>query len=380
MHYRKFLIMLAFVGYACAALHAADIRIGLFYNVHVESLVFSSAQGEYMVIGDGKQVTVVRKGTMFYIAQSSSGITLQDTLQSYGTFSTLEFKGISGANTFRVKPVVPALAAKESEDDLLVDLLFDNLRIINRIGFDKYIAGTLEAEGGSNAPLEYYKAQAVISRTFAMQNFSRHAQEGFNLCDGTHCQAYNGKSLMNKQIYEAVTLTRDMVLVDQAGDLAVTAFHSSCGGKTGDAALEWNRALPYLKPVNDPFCDHSKQRDWSKTIPVETWNKYLGDQKYDGNPADLFSKNDAGRQKYLDVNNKKLLLTTIRKDFILKSSYFHLESDDGNVIFKGHGFGHGLGLCQEGAMEMARVGYSYVDILMFYFNNLTLKRIAASDQ
>jgi len=69
-----------------------------------------------------------------------------------------------------------------------------------------------------------------------------------------------------------------------------------------------------------------------------------------------------------------LLLKDIREHLQLKSSWFHVEAQNGSVVIRGHGYGHGLGMCQEGAMEMARVGYTYVDILMFYYKGLVLKQ------
>ncbi len=65
-------------------------------------------------------------------------------------------------------------------------------------------------------------------------------------------------------------------------------------------------------------------------------------------------------------------MTLLREDFKLKSSFFTIEELNGSVILQGHGYGHGVGLCQEGAIEMARVGYSCIDILMFYFHDVSL--------
>ena len=138
--------------------------------------------------------------------------------------------------------------------------------------------------------------------------------------------------------------------------------------------MVWNRDLNYLAPVKDPFCDKASGRNWSKTVPLALWTDYLSRRGYKGPVSKLQSTAESGRQKYLDPEDRKLLMTDIREEFKLKSSYFHIEPGDGSVIIKGHGYGHGLGLCQQGAMEMARVGYTYVDILMFYFRNLTLKK------
>jgi stage II sporulation protein D len=374
MCYRKTLIIIALLLFASVAPKAAEIRIGLFYGSEIQSIVFSTVEGEYMLTGDGRLMAVIRKGNMFHIERMGSGLAVHDTMQSYGIFNVLEINGVSKTNIFQVKPVFPSLPPKESEDDLAVNVFKDAIQLINHLDFEKYIPGTVEAEGGAGALPEYYKAQAVISRTFALKNFHRHAHEGYNLCDGVHCQAFNGKSRMNKRIYEATLLTKNEMLTNKDGEPVIAAYHANCGGITGSASIVWNKDLPYLMPVNDPFCNRSVHRNWSKTIAISMWNDYLSKKGYKGEIAKLTTLSETGRQKYLDPENNKLLLNDIREDLKLKSSYFHVEPGNGTIVIRGHGYGHGLGMCQEGAMEMARVGYTYVDILMFYFRNLSLKR------
>jgi stage II sporulation protein D len=351
---------------------ATDISIGLFYGYNIESMVFSAVEGEYMLSGDGNRIAVIRKGTMFHIACTDTGLAVHDTAQDYGIFNELEFKGISSSNIFQVKPVFPSLRPKESEGDLRLTMPQNGLRIVNTLDLEKYLPGTVESEGGANAHPEYYKAQAVIARTFALRNYHRHAHEGFNLCDDVHCQAYNGKSRYNHQIYESTRLTEGEFLAGPDGKPVVTPYHASCGGVTARASDVWNNDLPHLKPVKDPFCNKSDHFNWKKTIIPAEWTAYLTKKGYTGNPADLYTASDPGRRKYLDPATREITMTAIRNDFGLKSSWFYVKAETDKVSFYGHGYGHGLGLCQEGAMEMARMGYTYVDILMFYFSNLTL--------
>jgi stage II sporulation protein D len=371
---RRILIVVVLFLLSYNASYAAEIKIGLYYGVDIRSIVFSTVEGEYLMEGDGKKVVTIKRGTMFHIELSETGLAVHDTTQSYGIFTSLKFKGVSAINVFQVRPVYPVSRPKESEGELTVSIYHDAIRLINKLDLEEYVPGTVEAEGGSVAPAEYYKAQAVITRTFAIKNFHRHAHEGFNLCDGVHCQAFNGKSRLNKKIYEATKSTKNEILVNITGEPVVTAYHASCGGITGSASTEWNKDLPYLVPVNDPFCNRSAHRNWSKTIPAATWISYLQEKGYANVYTGNFTENETGRQKYLDRKNKKLSLKDIREDLELKSSFFQVQSADGNVIIHGHGYGHGLGLCQEGAMEMARVGFTYVDILMFYFRNLKIEK------
>jgi stage II sporulation protein D len=352
--------------------HAADIRLGLFYGANVQSLVFSVVEGEYILSGDGRQIAVVRRSTMLHVESSGSGLIVSDTLQSWGTFMKLEFKGVSTNNVFQVKPVYPSLPSKESEDYLSIVSEDKSLLMINILDLEKYVPGTVEAEGGSNAGIEYYKAQAVLTRTFAIKNFTRHATRGFNLCDGVHCQAFKGKSHMNRLIYDAVNQTVNKILVDETGNPIMTAYHANCGGLTCSAFMAWNKDLPYLPSVHDPFCAGSSQRNWTKTIPVQEWNNYLSKKGIPVGSANFQPMTGIDRQKFLYPEIQKVSMTMLRDDFKLKSSFFTIEDSNGSVILHGHGYGHGVGLCQEGAIEMARVGYSYIDILMFYFHGVNL--------
>ncbi len=372
MRYWKSFIFTVILIQISAFIHAADIRVGLFYDSQVQSVVFSVVEGEYILSGDGRQIAVIRRSTMFHVEISGSGLVVSDTLQSYGTFLKLEFKGVSKNNVFQVKPVFPSLPSKESEDFLSVSPRDRSLQMINILDLEKYIPGTVEAEGGSNAGIEYYKAQAVLTRTFAIKNFTRHATQGFNLCDGVHCQAFKGKSHMNRLIYDAVSQTVNKILVDQTGDPIMTAYHANCGGLTCSAFMAWNKDLPYLPSVHDPFCDGSSQRNWTKTIPLQDWNNYLSKKGVPVGlePASQLQVQDGKNSFILKI--KRFPCHMLRDDFKLKSSFFTIEESDGSVILHGHGYGHGVGLCQEGAIEMARVGYSYIDILMFYFHGVSL--------
>jgi stage II sporulation protein D len=310
---------------------------------------------------------------MVHVERSGFLLEVHDTAQNFGSFANLSFKNNSGSGVFQVKPVFPSLQARESDDQLEISIVNGFMRLINTLDLEKYIPGTVESEGGATASAEYYKAQAVITRTFAIKNFHRHAHEGFNLCDGVHCQAFNGKSRMNREIYNATRQTENEILTDANGNPVITAFHANCGGLTGKASMIWNMDLDYLAPVADPFCDRSSHRNWTKTLTAAAWKEYL-EKKGITEDRIIFPASGTERQKYLDPGNHILLMTEIREDLNLKSSFFQIEHKGDQVVISGHGYGHGLGLCQQGAMEMARVGYTYVDILMFYFKELELNK------
>jgi stage II sporulation protein D len=365
----KGIFVILLTGIAVSA-SSTDIKTSLFYGKNIESVVVSFTQGSYTITGNEKVIARSNRNRILHIDLSDSSLIVNDENGSYGPFYKVSFIPEDSNCVFMVRPVFRALLPVESDDRLDITSANGFLMLINTIGLEKYISGIVEAEGGPSALPEFYKAQAVLARTYAVRNYYRHAHQGFNLCDGVHCQAFNGKSRMNKDIYIAVEETESQILTDKSGVPVMTAYHSSCGGMTASAAIEWNRELDYLVPIADPFCNRSKNRNWSKNIPIQEWNAYL--EKTGNKENQDFAGGEKGRIKYLDITTKSILLTDIRMQFNLKSSWFHIENNGTYVTIKGHGYGHGLGLCQEGAMEMARVGYNYVDILMFYFRGVEL--------
>ncbi len=372
----RLIFILILYCYTFHRLVAGDIKVGLFYGKKVSSLVFSVVEGEYILFGDFRQISSARKGTIYYIENHNGRLVIQDTSKIVGSYSNIEIKGISHANVFRLKPVFPSLDAKEYDDNVLFQPVTNYISVINTLNIEKYIAGVIEAEGGSNAHSEYYKAQAVLIRTFALKNFYRHGSDGFNLCDAEHCQAYNGKSRMNNEIISAVVATQGQILTDQQGNLIITPFHSNCGGVTSDAFYAWQQESPNLRPVKDPFCSNARNARWEIVISRKQWIDYLSSKGIDIQKFQLTDINyyPETREKYYVVGQIRLPLSEIRKDLKLKSAWFSVTAKGDTVVLKGRGYGHGVGMCQEGAMSMAKKGYVYVDILHFYFSGVQIRR------
>ncbi len=264
---------------------------------------------------------------------------------------------------------MPLTSSNEYDDALTFRIIDGKLKAINLVDLEKYIAGVIEAEGGINAPYEYYKAQAVLIRTYTIKNIYKHAEEDFNLCDQVHCQAYHGRNAKNEDIYKATVATAGEVLIDQDSILVMSPFHSNCGGETSAAGIYWQSDLPYLQSVKDPFCLEQPNAQWEKTIDKNEWVNFLKNKGV-SNPEAYMNFKDSGRQKYFIEN--KITLRQIREGFGLKSTLFSISSNGNKITFKGRGYGHGIGMCQWGAMEMAKVGYTYIDIIHFYFQHVDI--------
>jgi stage II sporulation protein D len=233
---------------------AQVIRIGLFPDENIRSLVFSNVKGIYSLYADGTYLLNILPGEIYYATIADNKIQLSNKMQNIGSFSKLETRQADNESAFQLKPVSPVLASADYDGDLILIPSGNYFQIINGIDLEKYVAAVIEAEGGSNAHLEYYKAQAILIRTYAIKNMYRHGAQNYNLCSSVHCQAYKGKSMLNKQIYEAAFSTSGLVLTDKDSNLITAPYHSNCGGLTCSADVAWQKRLPCLISIHDPFC------------------------------------------------------------------------------------------------------------------------------
>ncbi len=356
-------------------LSAQNVRIGLFDNQVINTFVFHCTGGNYQAFGDSAFYRDIKNGELVYISLMDDKLVLMDGDLYFGTFNKLIIKESSSHCSFRLKLVDPVLEPRNYSGNLEINRFHGSVQLINELSLDKYIAGVVEAEGGPGATVEFYKAQSILCRSYAIKNWVKHPGQNFNLCDNTHCQSFHGVQDENPGIYDAVMATHSLVLVDQNYSIVPAIFHSNSGGETQRAADIWNSGDEYLQAVVDPFSLGLKEARWKKTISIREWKQYLSKQcKSDLNKftdEQLMIRQDH-RKKYFILGSDSIRLADIRNDLQLRSSFFTMEIQNGSIVLHGKGYGHGVGMSQEGAMEMARQGYSYSDILRFYFYNVQI--------
>jgi stage II sporulation protein D len=262
--------------------------------------------------------------------------------------------------------------------------------ITRDVSLEEYVLGVVAAEGSVEDKLEALKALAVVSRTYALKNLQRHASEGYDFCDTTHCQRYlftvtdeRNHARFKNLLKRAVTETAGETLHDEEGHVADAYFHAACGGMTANMETLWGAAAPsYLKGVGDEYCVAKAAHPWVNVIPAEKLARALqGDPQSDvGTKLEnitITSRDKTGRVEFLALEGEqrrvvrgwdlKMIVGRALGWNILKSSSFDVTRSGGNFVFRGKGFGHGLGLCQEGAHAMADRGASYRQILSHYF-------------
>jgi stage II sporulation protein D len=366
-----FMMLLTWNGH----LYPLDIRIGLFHDHLVKAMLFTPGEGEYRAGTEQGFLGTIPAGESWYVLCQQDSLLIRDHKGYWHHSKQLRFTAPDEFAWFRAKPVLPLVDSREYMTSLLVKVSMNSLLMINEIDLEKYIMGVTETEAGTGRQLEYYKVQAILSRTFAFKNLARHRSEGFNLCDAVHCQAYEGMNRWSEDVEIGTDVTNGLVLVDRDSVLLNAAYHANSGGETRGAEQVWLNGKNYLKPVLDPFSLNQPGARWKRSMPVDEWIRYLrtkgvliGALK----DTSILGMTLGHRENYYRCGRDSLLFSVIREDLGLKSDFFDVKVVGDQVLLDGRGYGHGVGLSQEGAMEMARRGYRYTAILPYYYDQIQI--------
>lgn len=287
---------------------------------------------------------------------------------------TILFQGPLYSGKFKL--LIDKEAERHYYGSLELKVIRGVVRIVNTTPFQRYLAGVVDAETGPKGSLEFYKVQAIIARTFTLENLEKHADFGFNLCDAVHCQVFKGTATRNSQINVAVERTNQQVLYEADGKMAFAPYHSNCGGQTESSDNVWGGNRYYLKRITDTFCVHQSKARWESRVPIEKWNKWLLRNHVADMVNQSFTHNADARQRQLTIGKTPISCRKIRTDFNLSSAFFSVRTTPSEVIFNGRGYGHGVGVCQQGAMRMAELGYRCEDILSHYYKGLHIGKVA----
>ena len=289
--------------------------------------------------------------------------------------------------------------------------------LIQKLTFDKYLEGVLPHEIGASSPLEALKAQAIIARTWAFYNSDRFKNDKYHLCITTQCQVYKPYLNPHKNIRKAIKDTTGLILTFQ--NKPINAFyHASNGGIMALSSESWQISnYPYFQTkfdfigsdnadINLPFINESQINNfienkridflgdnhylfrWEKRISSDTINNLLRQNKFLNkqnkiSDIQIVDRGRSGRVTKLKValHNSSEPIVFIKDDIrrylkFLPSNLFIIDKLNDNFwIFKGGGFGHGVGLSQSGAIEMANLGFNYDDILSHYYSETEIKNI-----
>jgi stage II sporulation protein D len=255
------------------------------------------------------------------------------------------------------------------------------LTAVNWVDLEEYLYSVIGGEMNSSWPQEALKAQAIAARTYAL--YEREKQRNnpiFDLGDSPdRWQIYKGVSSESRNTYAAVDHTVGKVLTYN-NKIILSVFHACSGGHTENVEDVWGNTLPYLRAVQD-FDQNVKECNWVKTFsPGEISSRISGIGNIKDMIAESFSPfRSVKTLKIVGAQGTKVLQgEEVRTALKLKSTRFSVSKDaNGNFILQGLGFGHGLGMSQWGAYNLAQRGVNYLQILGHYYKGVALTPIQA---
>ncbi len=361
--------------FCMCSVSAQQMRIGVFRDYKMKRVVLAYNYGSYGILADTTLFGALLPNEYIEVSAEGDKVRLKLGVVDKGIYSKVVLNEFKFNSSITISPKSPVHKQRKYNDDFEITSLAGELTIVNLVDMDNYLSGVVESEGGGGQMLEYYRVQALMSRTYALKYINRHKKEGFYLCDRVHCQAYHSMLRFTPLIEEAVKTTQGMIMVDSNGRPADAYFHANCGGQTCEPDYVWNNSIPYLNSFLDTFCIYTKQSVWEKRVSKMDWEQFLV-KEYRFPIQDSVWKSklytfeqDQRKAFYIDPA-LGIPLRDLRMKFNLKSTFFTVALDGSEVVIKGRGFGHGVGLCQEGAMKMAKYGYEYRQIALFYFPGL----------
>jgi len=281
-----------------------------------------------------------------------------------------------------------------------------NVRLINVVYVEDYLRGVVPPEIGKRTQkeLEAVKAQAVAARTYAISHLQQYPDEPFDMKASILDQVYEGTQVENRLVDRAIAETAGRVATYE-GEFIQAYYHSTCGGMTDEITAVWERgAQPYLIPVSDSgACSWSKYYTWEETFTEAQlrgrMEQYLSadrgrdlrlnrltdlaikDRTPGGRVATLLVRTAGESFRFKKDRIRWVVGRSSNPDLILPSDRFDLDirrGPDGaveRVVFRGRGYGHGVGMCQCGAIGLARDGWDYERILKHYYTGIEITKV-----
>lgn len=255
-----------------------------------------------------------------------------------------------------------------------------SLNVVNRVDLESYVASVVGSEMDFTEP-EALQAQAVVSRTYALWSIQKSPYPGFDLRDHEASQMYVGE-IRDKPYYKkAADSTRGEILT-WSDQLILAVFSSTCGGTTSSNRQVWEgENHPYLKPQQDAgACSLSPHYRWTYNLDKTEFRNLLQKQygfNYDSVNIEkdtgqrvgsvVFTSSD-GKNLRFTGNEFRLFINRHTDSMALRSTKFKWTDTGSEIEIEGNGLGHGVGMCQWGARGLAKAGWTYKDILTFYFS------------
>jgi stage II sporulation protein D len=364
------------------------------------AVTLRDVNGEGQTWPDGGSVRISLSG-------STISITGPDGVARHANGNWVELSSSTGVILLKERKYRGALRVRKEGGGTLA--------VINRVKLESYLRSVVKSEIGalSEGRMEAMKAQAIASRSYTLYKMAQSNESSYDVVSGVGDQVYSGVAGERPITDRAVAETYGMV-VTYGGEPIRANFSSTCGGVTVDNNEAWpgEEVLPYLRSVRDvggrrgaEFCEDSKYHRWREEWELEEMASILalhysegasegasGSGKFSGRIKSIkvTKRNSAGRARVVEVKTEEGEFE-VRADRMrwalrrpdggpLRSTFFDLKlekrrGEAKGLIAEGRGWGHGVGMCQWGAIGMADGGHSYQDILNHYYKDVDIERL-----
>lgn len=384
-----------------------ELRVGMAVGV-ARVRLGGEGGGELFVTddGDGSPVGAIPAGAVWTVEPDSGGLVLVRVDGS----RTGRHGGISAVSVTKGKFAMADGRRYRGRLNVVRARTGRGLTLINRVPLESYLAGVVGQELGPRRPNERQAllAQAVVSRTFALRNRGRWEADGFDATADTRDQVYLGVTGESPQVWDALRATTGQVL-EYHGRLIDAFFHSTCGGRTADVGEVFSSAVraPYLRSVSDAsggghfYCESSPRFRWREEWDGQTLRTILtrtlagvttlnGDSVPRIRDVEVTRTTRSGRVGELRIRfahgdvriSERQVRSVLRpapNRLLLSAAFRAFVTREGDVVrrlvVEGRGAGHGVGMCQWGAIGRARAGQGYVKILTTYFPGTAVARL-----
>ena len=283
-----------------------------------------------------------------------------------------------------LKPKIIKEKTYKNEKNIIVRVKRNKTDEIKQIPLEKYLIGVIAGEMPISYDKEALKAQAVAARTYTIKKIEQNKNEQYDVIDTTSDQVYKDDEELKqawKENYEEYKKKIKDVIKETRGeyltynDKPIQAFFfSTSSGNTENCKDVFGENLPYLVSVSSTWDEKSPSYENTTTFTKREFLEKL-EIPYNENIKIEIERNETNSINKITINNKTIKGTEFRFKLELRSTNLEIKEQDNNIIITSKGYGHGVGMSQYGAKELANVGYKYDEILKYYYQGIELKKL-----
>ena len=364
------------------------VRLHLFADKTLHEAAISSP--------NGLQVNALQLYGTVQVKWSRRELTLVQGKQSILHVATIVIRPLDGTTPI---DLTASKIKRRTTGEIRMTAKSNGIEVVNRLPLEDYVLGTVEPELGSlHLPVEALKAQIIASRSYVLALHDRHPGKDYDFCDNAHCLMYTGIRNYSPRFLQAAADVRGKILTYK-GRPAAAFFHHSCGGETAAIEEVWpGPAIPYLTRVVDgkpAYCRYGQWAEWSVTIDRASLQKCFSKAGWlpRFEAIDSFSvirKDPGGRARdiliqgsqprWVSANVFRLGVNGYYHQELIRSTMFKVVHEGDRFHIMGRGWGHGVGMCQSGAIHMAHHGQSCQQILSHYFPGTELTTLPSAQK